>query len=321
MLTVEEAHRIIEEAIGSYGFPEQPAGLYDPARYFMGLGGKRIRPVMSLLSANVFTQQPEQCTGPAVAIEVFHNFTLVHDDIMDDAPLRRGAATVHTKWDINTAILSGDVLLIEAYKLLMQAPPDRLHAVLELFTQTAGEVCEGQQMDMDFERLPTVSPDDYLEMIRLKTSVLLGCSMAIGALCGGADKEDAALLYTFGEQLGIAFQIMDDYLDAFPGEGGFGKKPGGDIERNKKTFLYIRALELCDTQAGHDLIALYASQSGDKVEKVLSVFNALNIQDAAIEKMEEHYRIATQALDKLSKKGYDVSVIRTMGEAILRRRH
>ena len=321
MVTVEEAHQVIEQAIGTYAFPDQPAGLYDPARYFMGLGGKRIRPVMSLLSAGVFTSDLQPCIEPALAIEVFHNFTLVHDDIMDDAPLRRGAATVHTRWDINTAILSGDVLLIEAYQLLLKAPPEKLPAVLALFTQTAKEVCEGQQMDMDFEQMDVVDLDTYLTMIRLKTSVLLGCSMATGALCGGATEEEAQLLYTFGEQLGIAFQIMDDYLDAYPGEGGFGKKPGGDIERKKKTFLYIRALELSDEEAAKKLTELYASSQADKVERVLYIFNSLNIQQAATQKMEEHYKKAVNALNTLSEKGYDISVISEMGAAIMQRRH
>src|SRR5690606_31980665 len=214
-----------------------PKSLYDPLHYILSLGGKRIRPILTLAAAQMFSDNYKAAMPQSIAIEMFHNFSLIHDDIMDKAPLRRGKTTVHKKWNTNTAILSGDLLLIKAYEQLAQCKPNYLPEILHVFNKTATQVCEGQQFDMDFETAQTVTVNNYLEMIRLKTAVLLGCSLQIGAIIGAANQNDAQNCYTFGENLGIAFQLMDDYLDAFGNPEKFGKQVGGDILANKKTYL------------------------------------------------------------------------------------
>jgi len=319
MTSLENAQSTIESAIKRMEINLQPAGLYDPVKYFMNMGGKRIRPALSLMAASIFTKDLKNCVSPALAIEVFHNFTLVHDDVMDEAHLRRGKETVHTKWDLNTAILSGDLMMIKAYQLLSEAPKEALGPVLVLFNKTAEEVCQGQQMDMDFEQMEQVSIEDYIEMIRLKTSVLLGCSLEIGALCAGSAPKEAEALYTFGEQLGIAFQIKDDLLDAFPENQSFGKTAGGDIQRKKKTYLYIKALELTDTP--EELVKTYNSCEADKVEKVLQMFEACSIKEHAQKTMDEYFERAMKSLDSLDNSGLDISGLSQLGNIIMNRSH
>lgn len=321
LLTPADALNLVENGLKTLPFPLQPAGLYDPARYFLALGGKRIRPCLTLLAANVFHDRPGEFLSPALAMEVFHNFTLVHDDIMDNAPLRRGSVTVHEKWNLNTAILSGDLLMIEAYRLLAEAPADNLKAVFDLFNRTAMEVCEGQQFDMDFEQKGDVSLAEYIEMIRLKTSVLLGCSLGVGAICAGATAPAIQALYAFGEQLGIAFQIMDDLLDTFPGPESFGKKAGGDIERNKKTFLYLKAIELASEKDADHLRQLYNSNPADKVATTIDLFRKYEVAAHAEHTMRQYYDHAMLALNDIKQSGYPVQVLEELGQAIYARKY
>lgn len=260
----------------------QPPELYDPIDYLMGLGGKRIRPLLALLSYGLYKEDYRRILTPASAIEVFHNFTLMHDDIMDNAPLRRGMATVHEKWNANTAILSGDVMLVKAYELLLDVSPEYLRQSLELFSKTAAEVCEGQQLDMNFERVEQVSESDYLNMIRLKTAVLIGFSLQLGALLAGASKEDVQHLYDFGVNIGLGFQLKDDLLDVYADQKKFGKQVGGDILANKKTYLLIKARELAQ---GEDKIELEkwiqstAPDPDDKVRAVTAIYDRLGIRE------------------------------------------
>ncbi|CAG0907532.1 unnamed protein product, partial [Cyprideis torosa] len=235
-----QLQELVKTELKNIELAKEPKGLYEPVSYILALGGKRLRPVLTLLSCGMYSD-PKRALPQALAVEVFHNFTLIHDDIMDDAPLRRGKQTVHEKWDINTAILSGDVTLVKAYQLLSDCNPTKLLALLELFNKTAVEVCEGQQLDVDFESKDDVSEEEYIRMIQLKTSVLLGCALQMGAIVGGASEEDANNLYQFGLLLGTAFQIKDDLLDCFGDPDIFGKQVGGDIIANKKTLLLIHA--------------------------------------------------------------------------------
>jgi geranylgeranyl diphosphate synthase type II len=320
LITPAEAGKLVEKGLNSLPFPVQPAGLYDPARYFLALGGKRIRPSLTLLAANIFHDSPERFLSPALAMEVFHNFTLVHDDIMDNAPLRRGAATVHEKWNLNTAILSGDLLMIEAYRLLSEAPADSLKAVFDVFNKTAVEVCEGQQLDMDFEQQAEVALGEYIEMIRLKTSVLLGCSLGVGAICAGAPAPAIQALYAFGEQLGIAFQIMDDLLDTFPGPENFGKKAGGDIERNKKTFLYLKALEQASDKDADHLKQLFNSQAHDKVANTIDLFRKYDVAAHAEDTMRQYFDHAMLALQQIKQSGYPTDILEALGQAVYNRK-
>ena len=225
----------------SNSFDKAPVNLYSPVNYILSIGGKRMRPILTLMATDLFGGDSKDSLHAAMAVEVFHNFTLLHDDIMDDAPLRRGKQTVHEKWDVNTAILSGDVMMIKAYGFLMEYKGEVYRAVMEVFNQTAIEVCEGQQMDVDFETRSDVSLEEYVEMIKLKTSVLVACALKMGAVIAGASDKDADLIYDFGLNLGLAFQLQDDYLDAFGNPETFGKQVGGDIIENKKTYLYIIA--------------------------------------------------------------------------------
>jgi geranylgeranyl diphosphate synthase, type II len=253
-------------------FPAEPASLYQPNEYFLKLGGKRIRPVLCLMGNELFDEIKEDAWHAATAIELFHNFTLIHDDIMDKAPLRRGMATVHSKYGENTALLAGDVMLVTAYEHLNMIGGAYLQTILRLFNATAKEVCEGQQYDMDFEKSETVRFDEYLKMIELKTSVALAASLKTGAILGGAGERNQNLLYEFGKKLGIAFQVQDDYLDAFGDPEKFGKQVGGDILANKKTFLMIHALEAASPSQKKELQHLLQANITAKVEKVLQIF-------------------------------------------------
>ena len=270
---------------------EEPAALYDPMRYILELGGKRIRPVLALIAADAVGGDFKKALPAALAVEVFHNFSLVHDDIMDEAPLRRGQATVHEKWDANTGILSGDVMLVKAYQCLDAYPAELFKELTQLFSQTAKEVCEGQQYDMDFPQQDSVSQAEYLHMIKNKTAVLLGCSLQMGAMIGGLSREESQPFYDFGIELGLAFQLQDDYLDAFGDPLTFGKQVGGDIIENKKTLLYLLALEKGDVAQQEQLKALFASQPADPTEKIATVkalFKA-TAADLAIQELIAQY--------------------------------
>jgi len=302
MLTAAQINTLIELRIRDIDFPQTPEGLYDPARYILSEGGKRIRPCLVMLSANLFTDHLKPCEDVALAMEIFHNFTLVHDDIMDNAPMRRGRSTIHEKWDLATGILSGDVLLIKAYQLLAGIKPDCLADALKMFNQTALKVCEGQQMDMDFEAKTDVKLEDYINMITGKTSALLGCSLYCGALAGGADEENAKLLYEAGIKLGNSFQIQDDVLDVFGDEKKFGKKPGGDIIQNKKTYLLLTALEKANITDIEHLKYLYSKKTPDeqlKIDTVIDVFIKYNVQQDAEQEMQKQYDSAINLIKKV----------------------
>ena len=285
----------VNELFANLKFTAEPAGLYDPLRYMMEIGGKRIRPRLCLLAYSLFKEEMNQSIlGPAAALEVFHSFTLIHDDIMDKAAVRRGVPTVYRKWDENTAILSGDVMSIESYKLLAQAPAEVLPKALELFSTTAAEVCEGQQYDMDFEDMESVPMDDYLKMIGLKTAVLIACSAKMGALIGGADDRTCDLLYRFGYDLGLAFQIADDWLDTYSDPKVFGKAIGGDILNNKKSWLMTRAFEKAGERRPELLEAMAMPIETDeekaaKISKVIGIYDSLGIgEDAKNEIIKLH---------------------------------
>ena len=285
----------VNELFANLKFTAEPAGLYDPLRYMMEIGGKRIRPRLCLLAYSLFKEETNQSIlGPAAALEVFHSFTLIHDDIMDKADVRRGVPTVYRKWDENTAILSGDVMSIESYKLLAQAPAEVLPKALALFTTTAAEVCEGQQYDMDFEDMESVPMEDYLKMIGLKTAVLIACSAKMGALIGGADDRTCNLLYRFGYDLGLAFQIADDWLDTYSDPKVFGKAIGGDILNNKKSWLMTRAFEKAGERRPELLEAMAMPIETDeekaaKISKVIGIYDSLGIgEDAKNEIIKLH---------------------------------
>ena len=246
MLTADEILVKINRYLDSLEYNREPKGLYEPVKYVLSMGGKRIRPSLMLMAYNMYKDDPESILSSACAIETYHNYTLLHDDLMDNADMRRGKQTVHVKWNDNTAILSGDSMLVLAYRHFLDSRPDKLKQVLDLFTETALEIGEGQQYDMDFETRTDVTEDEYIEMIRLKTSVLLACSLKIGAILGGAPDEDAYNLYKFGEQMGLAFQLQDDYLDVYGDPSVFGKAVGGDILCNKKTYMLINAFNRAD---------------------------------------------------------------------------
>ncbi len=281
-------------------FPEQPASLYEPNEYFLKLGGKRIRPVLCLMGNELFEDIKDDAWHVGTAIELFHNFTLIHDDIMDKAPLRRGMQTVHTKYNENTALLAGDVMLVRAYDELNKINIQYLQSILSLFNRTAKEVCEGQQMDMDFEKLEIVSLDAYIRMIELKTSVALAASLQTGAIIGGAGERNQNLIYEFGRKLGIAFQIQDDYLDAFGDPKKFGKQVGGDILSNKKTFLLLHTLEVANPQQKEQLNTLLHTNPVDKVERVLEIYHAAKVDAWALELKNRYLDEALQHLDDVA---------------------
>lgn len=299
MHTISQLQQMITEAIPQIAYPNQPKNLYEPIRYIMNLGGKRLRPVMVLMATELFTDEIYRAIDVALAIETFHNFTLVHDDIMDNAPLRRGKQTVHEKWGINNAILSGDVMMVESNKHLSKVDVSVLKPVLKTFNTTAQGVCEGQQLDMEFEQRDDVSIEEYLEMIRLKTAVLVGGAMKLGAIVGGANPTDADLLYQFGENVGVAFQLQDDILDVYGNPEKFGKQVGGDIISNKKTFLHLKTLTL----AQRDEIGILKSENNNQVEKVNQVthiYNKYQIKELAIAEMNKYLTTAHQSLNALS---------------------
>ncbi|WP_017730089.1 polyprenyl synthetase family protein [Nafulsella turpanensis] len=292
----------INREIAHYTFGEDPAELYEPIRYMMALGGKRLRPVLTLLGHSLWKEDTANALKPALAVEVFHNFTLMHDDIMDQAPLRRGEPTVHEKWNANIAILSGDVMLVKAYELLLNAQPAILKSVLQKFNQCAAEVCEGQQFDMNFESRQQVSQEEYLNMIRLKTAVLLGFSLELGAMLAGASEAESAQLYQFGTNIGIGFQLQDDLLDVYADKEKFGKQVGGDILSNKKTFLLINALERAEGATATQLQSWLQKTSYEPEEKVAAItaiYEQLGIRALTEAKMNEYFEQAFSLLDQL----------------------
>lgn len=301
MHSVQQLQSLITHALNERDYCAEPRELYDPICYILQLGGKRLRPSLLLMACDLFGGNVHKALNPAIAIEVFHNFTLMHDDIMDNAPLRRGSPTVHVKWNSNIAILSGDVMLVEAYKLIMEVGDGILRDVLEIFNRTAAEVCEGQQIDMNFESTNNVTIPEYLHMIRLKTAALLAASLEIGALTGGASRTDAHHLYEFGKNIGIAFQLQDDLLDVYGDPGKFGKQVGGDIISNKKTYLLIRALEMAEGEDLKELNHWLGTSERDlqkKVEVVRSFYDKFNLKQQIIREMDKHLKEASLHLDE-----------------------
>lgn len=308
MSNYEQLITYFEEQLNNITYNNKPIELYDPIRYTLGIGGKRIRPVTTLMGCELFCGDYAKALPQAIAIELFHNFTLIHDDIMDNAPIRRGKETVYRKWDANIAILSGDTLFALAYQYAMQANNEILKDILEVFNQTAIEVCEGQQFDLNYEKAPIVSVDDYINMIRLKTGVLFGASLKIGALIGGASKKDANLIYDFGVNIGLGFQLKDDLLDTFGNEGIFGKKTGGDIISNKKTYLYILALEKANETDRKKLSELFKTNSADiddesKIEQVKNIFIKYSVDDFANEVIDKYFEIGIEKLNQINLPG------------------
>jgi geranylgeranyl diphosphate synthase type II len=318
MHTPAQLQQILEEAIPQIAYPNHPDNLYAPIRYIMSLGGKRIRPVMVLMATELFTSNIYSSLDVALAIETFHNFTLVHDDIMDNAPLRRGKQTVHEKWGINNAILSGDVMMVESNKHLSKVALNVLKPVLDTFNATAQGVCEGQQLDMEFEQRDDVSIDEYLEMIRLKTAVLLGGAMKLGAIVGGASSADADLLYEFGENLGVAFQLQDDILDVYGNPEKFGKLVGGDIIANKKTFLHLKTLALAEGQEAEYLTSLTVDLEV-KISQVTNLYNKYEIKELATLEMEKYLKKAQTALNRLAVADEKKNNFRALIQQILER--
>ncbi len=302
MYTIEKIIEIVDTIIKNEKYNSKPKGLYEPIEYVMSMGGKRLRPVLTLMAYNLYHDKLDLSYNPALGIETFHNFTLLHDDIMDNADLRRNMPTVHEKWDENTAILSGDAMMVKAYRHLLKYTGPNFKDILDIFTQTALEVCEGQQYDMNFETIDSVSVDDYLEMIRLKTAVLIAASLKIGALAADTDKEDIENLYLAGLNVGMAFQIQDDYLDVFGDVETFGKSIGGDIVSNKKTFLLISAINNAkkDTLDDlHECLKLDKSKSEEKIKRIIDIYEKLDIKKISQQKMEEYLELAFKFLTKV----------------------
>ena len=298
MKSIQELSAIISDELVSIEYPETPSLLYEPIDYIIDLGGKRMRPILVLMAYQLFDQNIEKAISPALAIELFHNFTLLHDDIMDNAPLRRGKKTVHEKWNSNVAILSGDTMLVQAYQLMTEVDDTIVKQVLTVFSKAAIKVCEGQQWDMDFETQSDVSITDYLKMIEYKTAVLLGAALQIGGITAGASKEEQKYLYTFGRDLGIAFQLKDDLLDAFGDAETFGKQVGGDIISNKKTYMYLKALELADGTQRQDLKQYFSTNDASqlKVDSVKTIFSNLDIPRLATALIGEYHERAMGSL-------------------------
>lgn len=300
----KEIQERIHAYIGALDYVRDPKGLYDPIEYVLAMGGKRLRPVLLLMAYNLFKDDVESIYPQAAAIETYHNFTLLHDDLMDKADMRRGKPTVHRKWNENTAILSGDAMLILAYRFMMrECPLQYVHEVMDVFTRTALEVCEGQQWDMEFEKRMDVTVPEYIEMIRLKTSVLLAGALQIGAILGGASQEDAKKLYDFGIKSGLAFQLQDDYLDVYGDPAVFGKKIGGDILCNKKTFMLITALKEADGDTRAELerwITAGTYDPSEKIAAVTSIYNKVGVGDICREQIGRYYEEGIALMEQVS---------------------
>lgn len=322
MKTIPDIQELIDKEVKALNFGQQPANLYEPIRYIMSLGGKRLRPMLVLLGYQLSGADVKQILRAALTVEVFHNFTLMHDDIMDAAPLRRGMPTVHEKWNSTVAILSGDTMLVKAYDLLLETDPKLLPEALRLFNKTAAEVCEGQQLDMDFEAMSSVSVEQYLEMIRLKTAVLLGFSLEYGALMGGIDPSVRKALYTAGEKMGVGFQLMDDLLDVYADQAKFGKQVGGDIIANKKTFLLIKALELASGESRKTLdqwLSLKTFDATEKVKAVTAIYDQLGIRELTAALMNTYFDEAFAILAGLQVNKSAKEILRSFAANLMKR--
>lgn len=322
MLSFNEILQKIENEVTQLSFEYPPKSLYDPIEYILSLGGKRIRPALTLMACNLYQDSIDKAINPALGIEVFHNFTLLHDDLMDKADKRRNKPTVHKVWNDNTAILSGDAMLIAAYQLIGKTEPEYLKEVFDLFTNTALEICGGQQYDMEFESKNNVTEAEYIEMIRLKTAVLLACSLKTGAIIGGASKEDADNLYEFGINIGLAFQLQDDLLDVYGDTATFGKNIGGDILCNKKTFLLIHAFELANTEQRsllNDWIGKETFIPTEKIEAITTIYNELHLKDITTVKMQGYYDKAMDNLSRLSVTPEKLTILKEVSDRLMYR--
>jgi geranylgeranyl diphosphate synthase type II len=322
MLSIETYQQKFVKYLEEYAVIKEPSSLYEPIQYILKLGGKRLRPVLTLMTAEIFNSDYKKSLNAALSIEVFHNFSLVHDDIMDDAPLRRGKKTVHEKWDINTGILSGDAMLIMAYQLFESYDKTTFRSLIELFSKTALEVCEGQQYDIDFETRSDVSIPEYLKMIEYKTAVLVAASMKMGAIVADASETDKNSIYEFGKNLGIAFQLQDDYLDAFGNPETFGKQIGGDIIENKKTFLYIKALQLAnksDQKVLLDLYSLEPKDVEDKIKMIKEIFISSGASEATKQEIQNYTQIAFNVLENLAVSQEKKNILKQFGEQLMKR--
>lgn len=313
---------LIESEIKKQKFGNEPASLYEPIRYLMGLGGKRLRPMLTLLAYGLYKSDFKRIAPYAIAVEAFHNFTLMHDDIMDNAPLRRGQATVHEKWNVNTAILSGDVMLVKVYEMFRTLEPAKYVEVIGAFNKCAAEVCEGQQWDMEFERSNKISENDYLRMIKLKTAVLLGFSLELGAILGNAPDADRKALREFGVNVGIGFQLKDDLMDAYADPKKFGKQVGGDIIANKKTYLLIKALERSTGKTKKELnwwLEQKRFKKNEKVEAVKKIYTSLDIPELTSKKISSYFSKGFKSLDKVSTSPEAVANLKAFAEALIER--
>jgi geranylgeranyl diphosphate synthase type II len=317
-----EYSKLIEKEINKRKFGKYPESLYEPIRYIMSIGGKRLRPLLTLLAYSLYKKNVQSIVPYAVSVEAFHNFTLMHDDIMDKAPLRRGLATVHEKWNINTAILSGDVMLVKVYDMLLTLPSDKLKPVFKAFNKCAAEVCEGQQLDMDFEKRTSVAEKEYITMIKLKTAVLLGYALELGAVLADTDEEQQKALREFGINIGIGFQLKDDLLDAYADPKKFGKQVGGDIIANKKTYLLIQAMEKAKGKQKQELtnwIEAKKFNKKEKVEAVKSIYNALHVPQLTEKKINQYFSKGFASLEKVKGNASAKEQLRKFAEDLIGR--
>ena len=323
-MKAEELLVKVNDFLDNLKYERKPSGLYDPVKYVLSMGGKRIRPVLMLLSYGLFKDDVESVLMPACALETYHNYTLLHDDLMDNADMRRGHETVHRKWDANTAILSGDSMLVLAYERMAKCNPVYLSDVLHTFTETALEIGEGQQYDMEFETRNDVTEGEYIEMIRLKTSVLLACAQKIGAILAGASKQDQDNLYKFGEQIGLAFQLQDDYLDVYGDPKVFGKKVGGDIICNKKTYMLINAYNRADAEQRRELqhwMEAETFNSDEKVAAVTAIYNKVGVDKLAIEKIAYYFEESKKYLDAVQVSDERKAELRLYAQKMMHRKN
>lgn len=322
MLTVNQYREVFVQYLKKFPINREPSNLYDPVSYILTLKGKRLRPILTLMATDIFSNSYKSGLDAALAVEVFHNFSLVHDDIMDSAELRRGNKTVHKKWNVSTGILSGDVMLIQAYQLFENYEGEVFVDLAKLFSKTAIEVCEGQQYDVDFETRDNVKTSDYLKMITYKTAVLLGASMKMGAIIARASKEDQDKIYDFGKYLGIAFQLQDDYLDAFGDEIKFGKKIGGDILENKKTYLYLKAIEFLSEDKKNQLLGLYTNNnsSEEKIKTTKALFEESGSVDYTLKEIKKYTNSAFEILESLNISAEKKKLLYEFGNSLMDRK-
>ena len=324
MFVPEQLLKKVNEALEAIEYDRKPSTLYEPIKYVLSLGGKRVRPVLMLLAYNLYKEDPEKIMTQAIALETYHNFTLLHDDLMDNADMRRGHETVHRKWNPNQAILSGDTMLLQAFQRMGQCEADKLQQVIGVFTETTLEIDEGQQLDVEFETRNDVTEDEYVEMIRLKTSVLLACAVKIGAILAGASKEDQDNLYKFGEQIGLAFQLQDDLLDVYGDPKVLGKNIGGDITSNKKTYMLINAVNRANPEQRAELTKWIEAETFDREEKVKAVtrlYDEIGIRALCEQKMEACYELGLQHLAKVSVSEERKAILKAYAAAMMKRQN